>query len=185
MVFGSILWRRLDVPGHDACRLEQISNGWRLDGAAAFRYEGIPARLAYQVACDRGWRTREGDVHGWVGAQPVDAVVRRLAGGEWMLNGAVLPDLDGCVDDLDLSFTPATNLFQVQRVALQVGQAADVPVAWLDIPAGKIEILRQRYERRSEATYWYEAPRFNYAALIEVSPVGFVHRYPGLWEAES
>jgi hypothetical protein len=65
------------------------------------------------------------------------------------------------------------------------GRAADVPVAWLDVSAGSLEALSQRYERRAEVTYWYEAPRFGYAALLEVTPAGFVKRYPGLWQAES
>ena len=59
-----------------------------------------------------------------------------------------------------------------------------MPVACLDVTSGQLEVLRQRYERRSQSTYWYEAPRFGYAALLEVTPAGFVRRYPGLWEAE-
>jgi hypothetical protein len=45
--------------------------------------------------------------------------------------------------------------------------------------------LPQRYERRSETAYWYEAPTVRYAALLEVTSAGFVRLYPGLWEAES
>ena len=183
MTTASILWRRLDAPGHDACRLERTDGGWRLDGAAVFLHEGAPARLSYRVACDAAWHTREGSVQGWVGARAVDAAVRHSADGAWTLNGAVVPGLDGCVD-LDLGFTPATNLLQLRRVALQVGQGADVPVAWLDVPALSLDVLHQRYERRAEGAYWYEAPRFGYAELLEVDPVGFARRYPGLWEAE-
>jgi hypothetical protein len=91
--------------------------------------------------------------------------------------------LDGCVD-LDLGFTPATNLFQLRRVALQVGQAADVPVAWLDGFVGTLDTLYQRYERRTAEAYWYEAPRFTYFALLQVNAFGFVEKYPNLWEAE-
>ncbi len=87
--------------------------------------------------------------------------------------------------DLDLGFTPATNALQIRRVALAEGQAADVPVAWLDVSAGTLELLQQRYERRAGATYWYEAPRFSYAALLEVTAAGFVRLYPGLWEMET
>jgi hypothetical protein len=184
MELHPILWRRLDAPGHDACRLEQTGDGWRLDGAAAFRHDGAPARLAYRVACDEAWRTREGAVRGWVGARPVDLTVRRAADGGWTLNGAVVPRLDDCVD-LDLGFTPATNLFQLRRLALAEREAADVPVAWLDAPAGTLDLLRQRYERRDAGSYWYEAPRFDYAAVLEVTAVGFPRRYPGLWEAEA
>jgi len=85
---------------------------------------------------------------------------------------------------LDLGFTPATNLSQLRRIALAEGQAADVPVAWLDVATGSLVALPQRYERRTASTYWYEAPSVGYADLLEVAPSGFVRRYPGLWEAE-
>jgi hypothetical protein len=90
-------------------------------------------------------------VHGWLGARPLDLRITRTHDGIWTLNGQVVSHLDGCVD-LDLGFTPATNLFQLRRVALQVGQAADVPVAWLDVPVGTLDPLHQRYERRADAT---------------------------------
>jgi hypothetical protein len=94
-----------------------------------------------------------------------------------------MPNLQECLD-LDLGFTPATNLAQLRRIALLVGQAANVPVAWLDAPFGSLEKLQQRYERRTTETYWYAAPRFGYSALLQVDAAGFVEKYPGLWEAE-
>ncbi len=100
------------------------------------------------------------------------------------MNDAVVGGLSECVD-LDLGFTPATNLFQLRRLALAEGQIAEVPVAWLDVAAGTLDVLSQRYERRTEATFWYAAPRFAYAALLEVNSVGLVRRYPGLWEMEA
>lgn len=129
-------------------------------------------------------RTRHGEVRGWLGVRSVELSIARTTGGAWTLNGAAVPNLGNCVD-LDFGFTPATNLLQLRRLALAEGRAADVPVAWLDVSAGTLEVLSQRYERRAEATYWYEAPRFDYAALLEVTPAGFIKRYPGLWEAES
>ena len=110
--------------------------------------------------------------------------VTRSSTGLWTLNGEVVPNLQEFVD-LDLGFTPATNLSQLRRIALQVGQSADVPVAWLDAPFGSLEVLQQRYERRTAETYWYTAPRFDYAALLQVCAVGFVRLYPDLWKAET
>jgi hypothetical protein len=95
-----------------------------------------------------------------------------------------VPNVQECVD-LDLGFTPATNLSQLRRIALQVGQSADVPVAWLDAPFGSLEVLQQRYERRTDETYWYTAPQFDYAALLEVCAIGFVQLYPSRWKAET
>jgi uncharacterized protein len=183
MAIDAILWRRLDAPGHDACRLIRREAAWRLEGGAAFRHEGVTACLTYAIDCDAEWRTRQGAVHGWMGAHLLDFGITRTSDGIWTLNGQVVPHLEGCVD-LDLGFTPATNLFQLRRVALQVGQAADVPVAWLDLPVGTLDTLHQRYERRTAETYWYEAPRFDYYAVLQVSAVGFVEKYPNLWEAE-
>jgi len=122
-------------------------------------------------------------VHGWLDARAVEIGILRTAAGGWTINGVTVPGLDGCVD-LDLGFTPATNALQLRRVALGRGQAADMSVAWLDVTAGTLTLLRQRYERRTETTYWYEAPRFDYTAVLDVGPDGFVHRYPTLWEIE-
>jgi uncharacterized protein len=183
MEASCILWRRLDSPGHDGCRLDQTARGWQLAGTAVFLHDDYPAHLAYDVTCDSDWRACTGSVHGWVGSRALALHIQRTAAGAWRFNGAPASGFDECLD-IDFGFTPATNLFQLRRVDRAVGQAADVPVAWLDVTSGQLEVLHQRYERRSEWTYWYESPRFNYAALVEVTPAGFVRRYPGLWEAE-
>jgi hypothetical protein len=176
------LWRRLDTPGHDACRLDPGDGGWRLDGTAVFLHEGEPARIDYHVACDGRWRTDRGQNRGFIGARTYHGRNGREATAAWTVNGVAVPGLEACVD-LDLGFTPATNLTQLRRVALAPGQAAQVPVAWIDAPDGVLQALPQRYERRSATTYWYESPTAGYAELLELAPSGFVSRYPGLWEA--
>ena len=180
----TILWRRLDGPGHDACRLTQTDHGYRLDGTSVFHHNGTPAQFRYRVLCDREWRTRRGLVNGWLGTASVAFSTRRTPEGVWTLNGVVVPGLQECVD-VDFAFTPATNLSQIRRIALTVGQSADVPVAWLDVPAGTLGILRQRYERRTDTTYSYQAPLLDFTTLLHVRAPGFIERYPPLWEAES
>lgn len=184
MAIAPILWKRLDAPGHDACCLERYDAGWKLHGSAVFRHDGAPAQLTYQVVCDPAWRTLQGQVEGWLGVQPVAIRIARTNAGVWTLDGLVVASLENCID-LDLGFTPATNLLPLRRLDLAEGQSAEAPAAWLDVAAGTLAVLPQRYERRSKTTYWYEAPSVNYEALLEVAPTGFVLRYPGLWETES
>jgi hypothetical protein len=176
-------WRRLDTPGHDACRLEQLPAGWQLEGTAVFLHEGTPSRLTYRVACDTAWVTRHGHVHGWLGDRTVDWTVLRTRHGVWTLNGIAVAGLEALID-LDLSFTPATNLQQLRRVGLADGESADVPVTWLDPTVGTLAELPQRYERRGESAYWYESPTTRYSGMLELAANGFVRTYPGLWEME-
>jgi hypothetical protein len=181
MTVASILWNRLDTPGHDACRLIEKPGGWELEGTAVFDQDGKPARLDYHVACDASWRTRWGRVRGWIGARGLDLDIRRTADGTWTLNGEVLRSTE-CID-LDLGFTPATNLIALRRLDLPVGQRAVTQTAWLDDSTFTLEALEQIYLRQSSLAYAYESPRFAYAGVLDVDAAGFVRRYPTLWEA--
>jgi hypothetical protein len=182
MTVASILWTRQDSPGHDACRLIEKAGGWEVEGTAVFAQGGMPARLDYSVACDASWRSRWGRVRGWIGPRALDLHVIRVPSGAWTLNGdEVLPAMD-CVD-LDFGFTPATNLLALRRLDLPVGRRATTFAAWLDAHAGRLEVVEQTYRRQAGGAYGYEAPRFKYAATIEVDSTGFVRRYPGLWDA--
>ncbi|MGH7340217.1 MAG: putative glycolipid-binding domain-containing protein [Candidatus Rokuibacteriota bacterium] len=181
-VLASALWRRIDTPGHEACRLEQNGSGWCLQGTAVFRHEVGPASLAYAVRCDARWETLSGQVRGFLGERPIDYAVSR-GGSVWTLNGSAVPGLDHLVD-LDLGFTPATNLQQLQRVPIARGEQVELPVAWLDVDAGTLTELPQTYERRGETTFWYTAPSLGYEGLLELAPNGFIRRYPDLWEVE-
>lgn len=184
MSTSTILWRRLDVPGHDACRLERVGDDWRLSGSATFLDERGPARLDYSLLCDSRWRTREGVVSGWVGSEAVGILVRRSSDGAWTRNGASVSAVNGC-DHFDFGFTPATNLPQLRAMNLRVGASAELTVAWTDAPAGELEPLLQRYERIATNRYAYASPRFEYSGVLEIADDGFVRSYPGLWEVES
>jgi hypothetical protein len=178
-----IIWRRLDLPGHDACLLEQAEAGWRLAGTAVYQMDGEPACLSYEVSCDLAWRSLGGRVHGWIGARSLELRIERQERSGWSLNGQAAPQVAACLD-LDLGFTPATNLLPLRRLALALGQGAAAPAAWLDLASGTLATLEQRYERLTATQYWYSAPRFDYTALLEVDPGGFILQYPGLWAAE-
>jgi hypothetical protein len=121
MVTGaSILWRRLDRPGHDACRLLSRESGWHLVGTAVFAHERQPCRLDYSVVCDGGWRTQSARVTGWVGAEAVEIALSADSGRRWRLNGRECPAVGGCID-LDLNFSPSTNLLPIRRLGLGIG----------------------------------------------------------------
>jgi hypothetical protein len=151
----SILWRRLDQPGHDSARLTEDSTGAVIEGTAVFSEARRPCRLDYRVVCDAAWRTMSARVAGWMDTTAIDIAIAADAARSWTLNGRSCPDLNGC-DDVDLSFTPATNMLPIRRMRLAVGAQVSVRAAWLRFPEMTLEPLDQIYERISESRYRYE-----------------------------
>ena len=86
-----------------------------------------------------------------------------------------------------VSFSLATNLLPIRRLALPVGQTALVRAAWLRFPECRLEPLDQRYHRVDTAQYRYESGAGGEAfrAELRVTPAGFVAEYSGLWVAEA
>jgi hypothetical protein len=181
---SSILWRRLDRAGDEASRIEPHAGGWRLAGTAVFEHERQACRLDYAVLCDPGWRTVSTRVDGWLGDREVKVEI--LAGGHdqrrWRLNGSECSAVAGCTD-VDLNFSPSTNLLPIRRLNLAVGSESRVRAAWLRFPGFELEPLEQVYRRIGESTYRYESASGRFVADLEVNELGFVMRYPGFCEA--
>jgi hypothetical protein len=177
---ASILWRRLDVEGHDCCRLRSGGDGWELQGQALFEEGGEPCGLAYRVACDGGWLTRSASVRGFLGPREIVYEIERLVDGTWTLNDVPQSQVEGLID-IDLNFTPATNLLALRRFDLAIGAGTPAAAAWLTFPEPKLIKLDQTYRRLDQTGYAYRG--YDYADTLEVSPVGFVLNYPGLWKA--
>jgi hypothetical protein len=179
---SSILWRRLDTEGHDTCRLVPLDTGWRLEGIAAFGQDGRPCGLAYSVECDRAFRTHAARVTGSIGDEGIDLRIARTEDRGWLVDGIVHAKAGG-LEDIDLGFTPATNLIAIRRLDLAVGEGCSAPAAYLAFPELRIERLDQTYARLDERRYRYTAPAYAYDDVITVSSIGFVTSYPRLWEA--
>ena len=180
----SIVWRRLDTPGHEASRLWQDGAEWRVAGTAALVLEEQPCRLDYAVTCGADWRTRSATVTGWVGSEPVAVELKADDAGRWRLNGVEQPVVAGCLD-VDLGFSPCTNLLPIRRLGLAVGEGADVRAAWLGFPGLELEPLPQRYTRTGPGSFRYESAGGSFVAALEVNPQGMVTRYGDLWQAEA
>lgn len=180
----SILWRRLDRPGHEFARLLSHGADWHLSGTALFVHEQQPCRLDYLVVCDPAWQTRSGRVTGWVGETRIEIEVAVDSARRWRLNGTLRPEVDGCVD-LDLNFSPSTNLLPIRRLGLAVGAEGPVRAAWLRFPSFTLEPLEQRYRRTGPATYRYESAGGSFVADLEVTPAGLVTLYPGFCQIDA
>jgi uncharacterized protein len=179
----SMLWRRLDHPGHESAWLLPRDDGWRLTGTAVFEHEGQPCCLEYRVECRPDWTTRAASVRGSVAGSAVNVAIEADEARRWRLDGVEVPEVEGCVD-VDLNFSPATNLLPIRRLGLDVGEEGAVRAAWLRFPTFVLEPLEQLYHRVGDALYRYESAGGRFAAELEGDEEGFVTRYAGIWEAE-
>lgn len=176
-------WRALDREGEDNCRLAQVDQGWLLVGHARFRDADGFAALDYVVRCDEGWRTLSADIAGTHGDRRIKLAVTTGPEG-WRVNEEVQPQISGA-QDLDLSFTPATNLMPMRRLMDGPVAAVHTRAAWLLYPDCEVKPLDQTYHRVGKSGHVrYFAKQTGTTMQLDVDPSGFVTRYPGLWEGE-
>lgn len=176
---ATAFWHRLDISGRDAAILSDGPDGYKLSGQAVFLDPRGPAALQYVLDLASDWSTRSGRVDGFIGGRTVSTHIVRAADG-WLVNERECGMAE--VLDLDLGFTPATNMVQLRRVALTIGEEAAFDVAWLGAGDDEVTRLPQEYRRTSKCDYRYTSPTFAYNATITLAENGFASDYPGLWE---
>lgn len=179
-----ILWQRIDRPGHEISVLEPHGEGWQIVGTALFAHESLPCELNYRIECDDLWQTRSAWIRGHVGAKPIDVDCTREQSGAWYFNRERVPAVEGCID-IDLGFSPSTNLLPIRRLALSIGSSAKVQAAWVRFPELTVELLEQVYTRLDGSRYLYESADGSFRRELLVGPDGFVLEYPGLWRTEA
>ena len=180
----TILWRGLFFPGHEICSLFEAGSEFLLSGTALFAHEQKPCHLDYRIECDPAWHTRSATVQGALNNSFVAIHIKTDSNGHWFLNDVEQPQVEGSID-IDLNFSPSTNLLPMRRLSLAVGETAEVKAAWLRFPSFQLEPLLQQYQRLDENTYRYESGGGQFMTELKVNPTGFVIDYPGIWQAEA
>lgn len=174
MAIRPVIWKRKDVDGLESTRVRLLEPNWHVEGGAVFAFEGVACRLDYDIQCTRQWQTRSALVTGWIGERAIAIDIARSPAGEWRLNGAVVRQVAGC-EDIDLNFSPSTNLLPIRRLALDVGMSANVRAAWLRFPELVLQPLEQTYTRLGLDTFHYKSGTFE--ADITVDEEGLALDY--------
>jgi hypothetical protein len=181
-----ICWRRLDVPGREEARVSRTIHGWRLTGELEVEEARVSARLYYTIDCDPDWRTHAAMIEGQASGAPIQFALTADEQRHWTCNGTSVPELAGAFD-IDLAFTPATNLLPIRRLSLAVGETKPVRSAWLRFPELRLEPLDQTYQREAERVYRYGALVDGelFTARLDTDEFGRVLEYENLWHAEA
>jgi hypothetical protein len=102
-------------------------------------------------------------------------------GGRWgEMNGAHRPELDGCID-VDLACTPFTNTIPIRRLALHLGDCAEIMVASIDVETLDVQPSRQRYTRLEAHRWRFEQLASGASIEFDVDEFGLVVDYPSMF----
>ena len=178
---ASILWRRLDAPGHDACRLERRGLRWLVSGAAAFRHATGPASVEYSLLVDRDWRTSQGRVKGAIGERAIDIRISREENG-WRLNRRARRRLSPSRRSrFRLHAGDELHPVETRRrcpPALRCGFPSPGSISsW---PA--CQSWNRSTNAAAKANSCMPRRRSTTGPCSELDASGFIRRYPGLWE---
>jgi uncharacterized protein len=141
---------------------------------------GTPLDVRYQVEAGPDGLTRR------VGLELDGGATRRVlladGAGRWAWEGGPeLAQVAGSLD-VDLTVTPATNTLPIRRLAaLEVGQAADLHMAWVQFPGLEVLASAQRYERMAPDRWRFSTDGFEAELLVD--PDGLVLDYGGLFRS--
>ena len=177
-------WRHLDARvGFEVLFLGHENDRYHLDGHATAVEEGEAWGIRYALTLDSNWATRSAHIVGRSALGEYEIRLESDAAGSWRVDGKPMAQLSGCVD-VDLEASACTNALPVNRLKLEVGQAADAPAVYVRARDLQVERLEQRYERLpnagERARYDYIAPRFDFRAVLVYDQHGLVLDYPGI-----
>jgi uncharacterized protein len=177
---ATVLWQDVQTGALDRCRLETGPSGLRLSGVVLTAAFGTPLDVRYLVEADRDGLTRRVELE-------LDGGATRRAlladgAGRWRWEGGPeLAEVAGALD-VDLTVTPATNTLPIRRLAaLEVGQAADLEMAWVQFPGLEVLGSAQRYERLAADRWRFSTGEFEAELLVDGD--GLVLDYGGLFRS--
>jgi uncharacterized protein len=179
-----ILWRRVDHPGLELCDFQQSKTSISLNGLVLLTYSDRIYHIEYEIMCSPDWRTKSASIKGKAGTKSFDIRIEADLEKHWYYNDKRNVTVDGCTD-IDLGFSPSTNILPIRRLHLLKRTTIKVTAAWIEFPSFKLKPLPQTYSKKSDRIVHYESASGKFQRDLEINSKGMVTKYPGLWEVEA
>jgi uncharacterized protein len=177
-------WRHVDArEGFEVVFARPEPAGPAFDGSTSAVEEGEPWFVGYEIALAPDWSTRMARVRSRSACGARELCLQFDGSGGWLIDDAPAPHLAGC-RDIDLESSSLTNAFPVQRLSLEVGEAAQAPAAYVRALDLEVQRLEQSYVRLPDGAagerYHYTSPQFEFECELAYDRCGLVIAYPGI-----
>ena len=178
----SVIWRRIDKPGHESARLSLEGSRWHLTGTAVFASDGQSCRLDYLVVCGSDWRTLSGRVTGWIGSRLIEAGWKPMPAAGGSTESTVRPS--------QAASTSISTSARRQTCCRSAGWA------WRSAPrrgcgprgcasrASRSSRSISSTAARATRPIATRARGGAFVADLRIDAAGFVTEYPGVWQLE-
>lgn len=177
-------WRALRHPGKENAVFSAVESGWRVSGRADIRFPEGPTTFHYRIDCNPQWEPRDAKITVRLGPEVRTIEILKDEDHAWTVAGFRSPELRGCTD-LDFAASPSTNTLALNRLALAVGETAEILTAYVMFPDITPIAARQRYTRLAERHYLFEGLHNNFSREFDVDEKNVVTTYPAGWEREA
>jgi hypothetical protein len=177
-----ILWHCASLASSEHASLFEMGNGCRLQGLAVLPLASEPCHITYDVLCSQDWTALSCRVTLVFPNEERTIELKRESAGRWEHNGVAAPHLLHC-SDIDLGWTPATNVIPIRRLDLDVGDGASILAAWVRFPELDVVANEQHYTRLASDRWRYQSGDYDFELLVDASS-GLVLEYgDDLWRA--
>jgi uncharacterized protein len=199
---GAYAWIKDDPVGMEHAELEIVADGVRAR-SVAIGSEPVPYRLDVELAVGPGWLTEHlvatargdgwttslelsrGASGAWQGGRRetgvVPTAVRRSVPDDAVAAEAIPAD----VVDVDVQYSPVTNLMPSRRLGLELaGATGSFVMAWISVPSLAITLDPQRYTvlgaDDGDRCVRFESGDGFFAAVLRCDDDGVIRDYPGI-----
>jgi hypothetical protein len=177
-----------DLPPYAAWRFVGSVDGFevmyaepgRLRGHTSAVEGGQAYAVAYEITVDDRWHTREVRVSSDTVAGSRSLVLVSDGDGQWSVDGAPAPHLDGLID-VDLEASACTNTLPIHRLALPVGEDTAASAAYVRALDLQVHRLDQTYRRLDDHHFDYTSEG-GFHAVLTYDASGLIVDYPGIAE---
>lgn len=177
---ASLVWSAEKWPATEMFQYFTTADGYLATGHMTGIVNATPFALEYKINLNPHWIITAAHIRSLTNVQQ-SIGLHHNGQGQWEdANGQLLAPLQGCMD-IDISLTPFTNTLPIRRLSWQEGVPQVIDVAYINVPAFKVEHVRQRYTLLRKGVFLYENMHNDFKAELNVDEHGLVIHYPDLY----
>lgn len=175
-----IKWKGSAYSSFETCTL--IINGNFIEARADITgiYRNNKYSVHYCIKSGKNWLPYFCEVSGSIQSNTFLIAVEKTKDGSWLRNFVEQENLRDCTD-IDISITPFTNTFPVNRLKHLEENTMKIDVVYIDIMEQTVKPSIQQYTRISDHQYKFENIPNDFEATITVDDDGLVTQYPRLF----